>query len=79
MLDRARDARAVAVAMVGHGDVAGLQRKRGEPVAAIAVRDAHLAEPAGGEIIGQMQPPVIPRTAGLPQGDHQAYCMLELV
>jgi hypothetical protein len=48
--------------------IAGRQRPRGAPGAALAGREAHLAEPAGGAVSGQRPPPVIPRTAGLPPG-----------
>src|SRR5262245_20734636 len=34
----------------------------------MAVRDTHLVHPAGQEVVGQMQPPVVPGATRLPEG-----------
>jgi hypothetical protein len=46
----------------------GLQGKRDETFAPVAVGHADLAESPGGEIVGQMEAPVIARATELPEG-----------
>ena len=58
---------AVAIPVVGDRTGAGLQGQGDQTFAPVTSRHTDLGEPAGGEVLRPMQPPVVPRAAGLPE------------
>src|SRR4030095_7490045 len=68
LADRRRHPAAIAIATVRHNDLSGVPVIPLYVFPAMAVRDAYLVHPAGQEVVGQMQPPVVPGAPGLPEG-----------
>jgi hypothetical protein len=68
LADRRGHTAAIAIAAVGHDDLPGVPAIPLEVFPAMTVCDAHLVHPAGQEVVGQMQPPVVPGATRLPEG-----------
>src|SRR5262249_32203307 len=60
---------AIAIATVRHNDLTSVPPIPLQVFSATAVRDADLVYPAGQEIVGQMQPPIVPGAPRLAEGD----------
>jgi hypothetical protein len=59
---------AIAIAAVRHNDFTSMPPISLQVFPATAVRDTDLVHPAGQEVVGQMQPPVVPGATGLAEG-----------
>src|SRR5262249_59212733 len=68
LADRRRHTAAIAIATVRHNDLARVPPVPRQVFPATAVRDVYLVHPAGQEVVGQMQPPVVPVPPGWPRG-----------
>src|SRR6266545_3267044 len=57
----------VPIAVVGHRDIARLQREVGETFGAVLIGHHALVHAAGGEVVGAMHPPVVAGPARMPE------------